>query len=207
MMHQRRPHLSGATRPLAWLALLLSGTLLQACAPNSGAGPGSRLRLFAADLSGAAKTCEVPKITPGARQTTEAEIKLVNDGGWCGLPVHQPGPKPYNAGLLVARPANGTVLIHAVGDETRIDYTPDRGFAGSDSFTVKLLPDDATIQVAANVTTAAGTAASPTAPAAAPARAPEAAPAATKAPATKGPETAKPPAATKSSETRKAPAR
>jgi hypothetical protein len=39
-----------------------------------------------------------------------------------------------------------------VGDETRIDYTPDRRFAGSDAFTVKLIPGDATIKVAVTVT-------------------------------------------------------
>ena len=76
-----------------------------------------------------------------------------NDGGWCAIPVHQDGPKPFEAGLLTARPAHGTVLIHEVGDDTQIDYTPDHGFAGSDSFAVKLVPQgDATIQVPVTVT-------------------------------------------------------
>ena len=145
----RRPNYRGATRPFAWTALLLTGALLQGCGQNQEAGPaGSKLRMYAADLAGASKLCEVPKVNPVDGQTTEAAMKAGNAGGWCGLPVHQSGPKPYTAGLLTARPAHGSVLIHQVGDDTRIDYTPDFGFTGSDSFAVKLIPGGATIRVA-----------------------------------------------------------
>ena len=44
------------------------------------------------------------------------------------------------------------MLIHEVGDNTRIDYTPDRGFSGTDSFAVKLIPGDAKVIVAVTVT-------------------------------------------------------
>jgi hypothetical protein len=151
MTDTRRPIHPGATRSLAWVALLLTGALLQGCAQTAGGPGGSRQRVFAADLANGAKSCEVPKISPTAGQTSEAAVKMVNDGGWCGLPVHQDGPKPYDAGLLTARPAHGTVLIHRVGDETRIDYTPDRGFAGTDGFSVKLVPGDATVRVGVTV--------------------------------------------------------
>ncbi len=134
--------------------MVLTMALLQACAPK--VDTGSRLRVYAVDLAGGARTCSVPRITPAAGQTTEAAIKLVNDGGWCGLPLYQPGPKPYDVGLLTARPEHGSVLIHEVGDETRIDYTPDRRFAGSDSFSVRLLPGNETIHVAATVEPPAG---------------------------------------------------
>ena len=94
----------------------------------------------------------MPRITPVSGQTTNAIMKLANDGGWCGLPVHQDGPKPFDAGLLTARPAHGTVLIHEVGDDTRIDYTPDHGFSGTDSFSVTLVPGNGTIRIAVLVT-------------------------------------------------------
>ena len=155
MTENRRPTHPGTKRAPGWLALLLTGVLLQACGPTANGPGGSRLRVFAADLAGAAKSCEVPKISPAGGQTTEAAMKMANDGGWCGLPVHQDGPKPFDAGLLTARPAHGNVLIHQVGDETRIDYTPDRGFTGNDSFSVKLVPGNGTIQVAVVVTAAA----------------------------------------------------
>lgn len=152
MTETQRPSHPGAIRLLTWLALVVAGAQLQACAPPATSPTGSRLRVFAADLAGAARTCEVPNITPAHGQTTEAAVKLVNDGGWCGLPAHQDGPKPFEAGLLMVRPEHGEVLIHEVGDDTRIDYTPDRGFAGTDTFAVKLIPGDATIRVTATVT-------------------------------------------------------
>jgi hypothetical protein len=158
MTDKRRPTHPRAKHVLAWMILALAGAVLQACGPNAAGPGGPRLRMFAADLAGGAKLCEVPKIAPPDGQTSEVAVKLGNDGGWCGLSVHQEGPKPYQAGLLQARPAHGSVLIHGVGDETRIDYTPDRGFAGSDAFTVKLIPGDATIHVAASVIAASVTA-------------------------------------------------
>jgi hypothetical protein len=155
MTEHRAPRRAGAVRHVAGTALLVTNALLAACS-NSGAGPaGSRLRVFAADVAGSAKVCEVPKVDPTAGRTTDATIKLGNDGGWCGLRLHQDGPKPFAAGLLMTRAAHGGVLIHTVGDDTRIDFTPDRGFSGTDGFAVKLVPGDAVVQVAVTVIPAA----------------------------------------------------
>lgn len=147
-------------RKMLGYAALAGGLALAACSstPNNIAPVPSKLRVFAADVTGSTKTCEAPKPSPVPGQTTEVSIKQLNDGGWCAFLIHQDGPKPYDAGLLTARPAHGTVLIHQVGDDTRIDYTPDAGFAGNDSFAVKLLPGDATLHVAATVTPAAAAA-------------------------------------------------
>jgi hypothetical protein len=155
MTENWRPIHPGATRHLAWPALLLAGVLLQACGQSANGPGGSRARVFAADMTGAARSCDVPRIGPASGQSTEAAMKVGNDGGWCGLQVHQDGPKPFDAGLLTARPAHGSVLIHEVGDDTRIDYTPDRGFIGNDSFSVKLVPGNSTIRVAVIVAAAA----------------------------------------------------
>src|SRR5690348_9256412 len=97
--------------------------LLQGCEKPPAA---STTRVYAADMAGAAKTCVVPKVSPAAGQDTPVQMKLGNDGGWCAIPVRD-GSRPYAAGLLTAPPAHGKVLIHTVGDDTRIDYTPDRG--------------------------------------------------------------------------------
>jgi hypothetical protein len=129
----------------------MTGLALAGCS-HSGSGPaGSTLRVYAVDLSGGAKVCDVPKVNPVAGAGSEAAIKMVNDGGWCGIPVHQDGPKPFGAGLLEKRAAHGDVVIHEVGDDTRIDYTPDRGFAGKDAFAVKLIPGDATVRIGVTV--------------------------------------------------------
>lgn len=147
-MTEHRP----GPRQAAWIAMLMTGVLLQACGPQPPAAPGPRV--YAADLSGAAKSCEVGKARPVVGQTTDTVIKVANDGGWCGLTVQQSGAKPFDAGLLNKRPAHGDVLIHEVGDTTRIDYTPDRGFAGDDSFVVSLIPGGALVHVVVTVTPA-----------------------------------------------------
>jgi len=142
---------AGMKRHVARSILLITGLLLTGCLQNGGPA-GSRTRVYAADLAGAAKVCDVPKVNPVAAAGSETPMKLANDGGWCAISVHQEGAKPFEAGLLTTRPAHGHVLIHEVGDDTRIDYTPDRGFAGSDSFTVKLIPGGASIRAAVTVT-------------------------------------------------------
>jgi hypothetical protein len=154
MIDDRAAPRAGLVRHLAVAAAVLARTVLTGCSRNADDGSGaSRLRVYAADLTGGAKVCDVPKIDPGAGKTTDAAIKLVNDGGWCGIRVRQDGNKPFGAGLLTTRPSHGAVTIHVVGDDTRIDYTPDRRFAGTDNFTVRLVPGDASVRVTATVIT------------------------------------------------------
>jgi hypothetical protein len=106
--------------------------------------------MFAADLAGGAKNCAVSKVVPGPGQQASVDVKVGNDGGWCAITVNDNG-KPYSAGLLITAPAHGKVLIHSVGDNTRIDYTPEARFAGADGFTVRLIPGEATIKASVTV--------------------------------------------------------
>jgi hypothetical protein len=142
---------AGRMRHATATVMLMTGLLLAGCSANQGTGA-SRLRTFAVDLAGGAKVCDIPRITPVPGKTADAVIKVGNDGGWCGIGVQQDGSKPFGAGLLMTRPSHGTVTIHAVGDDTRIDYTPDRGFTGRDGFAVKLIPGDARLNVDVTVT-------------------------------------------------------
>ncbi len=138
------------------LHALLGLTLLAACAeaPPPAPPPPPRVaaRVFAVDLEGRARACtETAPAEPAAGSPAAGQMALFNDGGWCGLPVNQAGPKPFAAGLLVKRPQHGTVTIHSVGDVTRLDYMPDPGFGGPDSFTVRLIPGNAEVAVAVTV--------------------------------------------------------
>lgn len=129
-------------------ALMLTAMLVQGCEqPQTNA---SATRLYAVDMTGGAKICSAPRVDPTNGEPTSVALKLGNDGGWCGVLVSQSG-RPYAAGLVTARPKSGKVYVHTVGDATRIDYTPDRAFAGGDSFTVKLLPGNASVQVDVSV--------------------------------------------------------
>ncbi|MGA3398583.1 MAG: Ig-like domain-containing protein [Acetobacteraceae bacterium] len=140
-------------RRAAWVALALVGAVLQGCAekPPSPPPAQSHARLFASDFEGGARNCDVPKLKLDAGKEFSASMQVGNDGGWCGITVTQ-GGKPYDAGLLTQAPEHGSVYIHPVGDDTRIDYTPEPGFSGADSFVVKLLPGSPVLRV--NVTVA-----------------------------------------------------
>lgn len=138
--------------PAAWLALAVTGALVQGCTPPPPA-PAPTGRVFAADLAGGARSCTAPKnLKLENGRETPATVTVGNDGGWCAITVSLPGPRPYSAGLLVGRPAHGKVYVHTVGDETRIDYTPDRGYAGPDSFAVSLIPGGPVIRATVAVT-------------------------------------------------------
>ncbi len=133
---------------LASVAVIGLAVLLQGCAPQ--ARPASTTRLYATDFAGGAKSCNVPKVSPAAGKETAATMSVGNDGGWCGITVDDSG-HPYSAGLLAARPTHGEVFIHSVGDATRIDYTPAKGYVGPDSFTVRLLPGNAVVRATVTV--------------------------------------------------------
>jgi hypothetical protein len=135
------------TNPAGWIAIAATALLMQGCAEKpAGRGP----RIFNADQVGGAKACVVPKVAPAAGQETRVEVKVGNDGGWCGITLSNSG-KPFAAGLLATGPEHGKVLIHTVGNDTRIDYTPARAFRGADAFVVKLIPGDATLRASVTV--------------------------------------------------------
>jgi hypothetical protein len=136
-------------RRAAWpIAALAAACLVQGCTPPRVTASGTRL--YASDLTGGAKSCAVPSVTVTDGKETAVPMTVGNDGGWCGITVAQ-GSQPYSAGLLTGRPAHGTIYIHTVGDATRIDYTPDAHFTGSDSFAVRLVPGGGLIRVAVTV--------------------------------------------------------
>lgn len=131
-----------------WLAIVAGGLLVQSCGKQPPPAPSARV--FAADLTGGAKACTVPRVTPEPGRTADVAMKVGNDGGWCAITVVN-GGRPFDAGLLTAQPTHGHVLIHTVGAATRIDYTPIARFAGADSFSVRLVPGSAMIRVAVSV--------------------------------------------------------
>ena len=145
-------------------ATLLALLALGACEQ---ARPYTGTRVFYADLQGGAKVCTVPRdVGLAADRVTEVAMTVVNDGGWCGISVSR-GGRAYAAGTVVDRAEHGRVEVRNVGDVTRVDYFPDRGFSGSDSFAVSLLPGGHRMKVA--VTVQPGSASAAATPAAAPA--------------------------------------
>ena len=137
--------ITSCRKPLLFVAITLIAAGCQPKPPEK-----TPARIYAADQTGAAKSCDVPKPKLTTGQETTATMTVGNDGGWCGILLSDEG-KPFAAGLLTTRPQHGAVFIHSVGDDTRIDYTPARGFTGSDSFAVTLLPEHTALKVAVTV--------------------------------------------------------
>ncbi|MDN3566886.1 hypothetical protein ACFQY5_26525 [Paeniroseomonas aquatica] len=138
------------------LTLVAPLTLLAALAgcaePQATRRAAPTTRVYANDLAGGAKLCTVQQpVSLTAGQPTETTMVLDNDGGWCGILVSQPGPKPFDLGLVETRPTNGRLHIRKVGDNTRVDYIPNAAFGGSDAFAVRLMPGGATLRVAVTV--------------------------------------------------------
>jgi len=136
---------------LRGFGLVVGLATLAGCAQEGGGAGGNRV--YYADLQGGAKECAVPqRVSLSNGGVTEAAMTVGNDGGWCGITVSRLIAGAYDAGLLTQRPQRGRVHVHKVGNATRIDYTPDAGFGGTDGFAVKLIPGDATLRVAVTVT-------------------------------------------------------
>jgi hypothetical protein len=136
---------------LKFAAPLMLAVTLAGCAqqPRPAA---SVNRVYAVDLAGGAQVCTVPRsVDLVAGQPTDATMVVGNDGGWCGIAVSQPGPRPFAAGLVTTRPQHGRLHIRRVGDYTRVDYIPNAGYRGADAFAVRLMPGGAVLRVAATV--------------------------------------------------------
>jgi hypothetical protein len=139
-------HIWSTRSVTAWLCLAATALLAQGCAPTAPAWNG----IFAVDVTGGARTCSAPSASPLNGQSVLAQIQMSNDG-WCGInAIHDNGP--YASYLMVTRPNHGKIFAHRVGDHTRIDYTPDPGFAGTDNFAVRMIPGDSIIEGAVTVT-------------------------------------------------------
>jgi Bacterial Ig domain len=150
---------------------LLAALAVQGCATKPATTAAENLTDPMND--GRATTCNATPVANGA-----ATITMSNDG-WCSIALSD-GSGPFQYALLKARPANGRIMQNAVGSETRVEYTPNARFSGTDQFTVAFKSrtasgPDVPVQVA--VTVGAGEASTVSAPAAVTAPRPAATPA------------------------------
>jgi hypothetical protein len=125
------------------------GLILQGCAAPKPAPPRPHATIYSTDMVNKAAVCSFTPLT-ALKDGSDNNVTLTTGGGgWCGFGVELDG-HPYTAGLLTKGPKFGKVHIHTVGDDTRIDYTPQSLPVAADSFTVRLIPGNATIQVSVN---------------------------------------------------------
>jgi hypothetical protein len=135
------------SRGKAWCGLAALSVLVIGCQQQGSSWDG----IYTVDRTGGARVCTTQPASPADGQNIQVPMQVSNEGGWCGIPL-QRGGVPFDSYLMVSRAQHGRVFAHRVGGNTRLDYTPDPAFTGADTFTVRLLPGDATVKVAVTVT-------------------------------------------------------
>jgi hypothetical protein len=156
------------SRLTATLLLCATAALAQGCAPKQPARQPARQ--YFVDQGGIAPTCTTSAVNLKDGQETSAEMTVGGGAGRCSFSLSRDG-RAFGVGLLNKRPEHGKVYIHTVGDDTRIDYTPEATYGGPDTFTVALVPGNPSLRVAV---TAIRSRSAPQEPVAAPAPAKEA---------------------------------
>lgn len=152
------------------IAMTATAVAVAGCAPQRPPAPAAT-----ADLNvGIAKTCTPSPVDPSSGSGGSATISMTNDG-WCAIRTKDKDGKPFKFGLVKAKSQHGRILIQKIGGETRVEYTPENNYVGTDRFSVALAANeastpDSTIQVTVNVSLGEGV--TPPAPVAAPAARP-----------------------------------
>jgi hypothetical protein len=132
----------------AWLGLAMVALAAQGCARQATTSVNG---IYPVDVTGGASICTAPTASPQDGQTVLAQMQVNSAGGWCGIIANR-GGVPFDSYLLVTGPSHGRVYAHRVGLNTRIDYTPDRGYAGPDKFALRMIPGNGVIQSTVTVT-------------------------------------------------------
>ena len=132
------------------IAMATIAVALQGCGPQNPSA-----QVYGEDVDGIAKTCEPSTVDFAKTPTANATISMTNDG-WCAVRAVEADGTPFKLALVRTRPDHGRVLIQPVSGKTRVEYTPNPGYVGSDQFTVALVSKkaaepDAMLQVAVAV--------------------------------------------------------
>jgi hypothetical protein len=102
-----------------------------------------------------AATCVVAPFTVADGGTANVSMTLTNDGGYCAATLTAGSGRPYDAPLETLPPQHGAAHVVKYNGRTSVEYVPEPGFAGHDSFTVRLIvrgmPGYTTLQVAVTV--------------------------------------------------------
>lgn len=129
----------------------VSALLLSACARQEVAQAPRQ----AEPMDGAAQVCAVTPNELPTGQPASVQMQVRNDGGWCAVRIADKDGTPFSYPLMRQRPTHGQVAVNKVNGNSRIEYTPNSGYAGPDAFTVALVPkdrgNDVLIQAAVNV--------------------------------------------------------
>lgn len=118
-----------------------------------------------------AQFCQVAPFTVADGGSAGVAMTVSNEGGFCAATLTTSAGKPFDAPLVTTMPQNGTPAVWRYDGKTSVEYVPNAGFTGSDSFVTKLKiagkPGYTTLTISITVQAAGQAAAQATAGAAA----------------------------------------
>jgi len=71
--------------------------------------------------------------------TAAVVMHVSGEGGYCAATLTAASGKPYDAPLVPVVPRHGTPRVVKYDGKTSVEYVPDAGFSGHDSFVVHLI--------------------------------------------------------------------
>ena len=119
--------------------LLAAAVLLARCAPPAAPPQASPQALPPHAGPPPAVVCNVAPFHVGDGGVANVQITVSGEGGYCAAKLTAASGRPYDAPLVPVLPLHGTPRVIKYNGQTSVEYTPEPGFAGHDSFVVKLI--------------------------------------------------------------------
>jgi hypothetical protein len=121
-------------------SFLAVGIALAGCAPKPGA-PLAEAPAALPPHAGPppAATCHVEPFKVPDGGSTTVNLTVSNEGGYCAATLTAGNGRPFDAPLVPVLPLHGTPRVIKYNGQTSVEYTPEPGFSGHDSFIVKLI--------------------------------------------------------------------
>ncbi len=86
-----------------------------------------------------AAQCSVSPFSVKDGGTADVTMSVSSEGGYCAATLVTEGGVPFAAPLVPVAPLHGIPRVVRYNGRTSVEYTPQPGFVGHDSFVVKLI--------------------------------------------------------------------
>ena len=138
------------------LSALVLCAVLQGCAkPEAPPPPPPAAPLPPHAGPPAARQCSVVPFTIKDGGSADVTMTLSSEGGYCAASLLSDEAVPFAVGLVPVPPLHGVSRVVHYNGKTSVEYSPQPGFVGHDSFIVKLIvrgkPGYTTLSMSVNV--------------------------------------------------------
>ncbi len=119
--------------------ILAIGVLVAGCQPPAAPPPAAPPPLPPHAGPPPAAVCQVAPFSVPDGGTTNVSLTVSNEGGYCAAKLTAANGNPFDAPLVPVLPLHGTPRVIKYNGQTSVEYTPNAGYTGHDSFVVKLI--------------------------------------------------------------------